>query len=413
MIDSQDDDMLAQRLRIMRIIHLAMTQGIILSGVVLVFMARGQEGPRPGRTPITSVIAAAFFVLNAGLALVLPSLLTRRMVREVAAGTWTWPSNRNEHRADHEGKEAIMPARQHGVSKGPLGGERRGASAKKATPLGTDLAITVPTAQGTLLSLTYWDVWFALVAAKDYGSELSGVIDCLKANKAVLLGRDSSERKRSHLRDLQGRLAANGLTVDDVVAAVSELARAELRRARKRVLEPTEREREWSEPMRNPPRKRLYAQALRGAWPRFPVSPESYADEIRSKFKKTGFYGENASFEVAHKLNRFVEGANKLMAKKRAAEAQALLRAWLTVVIELIEMADDSYGCIGDSFHEGFGAYLKISLAQTGIDDAVFFADLLSLLIWEDYGLTRRQSEGYLSGLAAEQADWCIAYLRQ
>jgi hypothetical protein len=89
------------------------------------------------------------------------------------------------------------------------------------------------------------------------------------------------------------------------------------------------------------------------------------------------------------------------------------LRAWLTVVIELMEMADDSYGCIGESFQQGFKTYLNLPLAQTGIDEAVFFADLLSLLIWEDYGLTWRPSEGYFRGLTGPQGDWCIGYLRQ
>jgi hypothetical protein len=212
---------------------------------------------------------------------------------------------------------------------------------------------------------------------------------------------------------LQNRLAAAGVTVADVLAASGDLARTELRRARKRVLEPTEREREWSAAMRQTPRKRRYAESLRGAWPRFAVSPEPYAAEIRSRFKTTGFYGENASFGVARKPDRFLERADKLSAAGRHAEAQALLRAWLTVVIELMEMADDSYGCIGDSFRQAFATYLEIPLRETGIDEAAFFADLLGLLIWEDYGLTWCGTEGYFRGLTPAQADWCIAYLRR
>ena len=272
---------------------------------------------------------------------------------------------------------------------------REWQSPKKPMPLGTDLAVTVPAVQGEPLPLTYWDVWFALVAAKDCGGDLNRLAERLGEEKTVLpFGRESAERKRSHLRDLQKRLAVAGLRVEDVLAAVGPLTGTELRRARKRVLEPTEREREWSAAMRQTPRKRRYAQALRGTWPRFPVSPEPYAAEIGSRFKATGFYGENASFGVARKLDRFLERADKLLAAVRHGEAQALLRAWLTVVIELLEMADDSYGCIGDSFQQGFATYLRIPLPQTGIDEAVFFADLLTLLIWEDYGLTWRQTEG-------------------
>jgi hypothetical protein len=43
----------------------------------------------------------------------------------------------------------------------------------------------------------------------------------------------------------------------------------------------------------------------------------------------------------------------------------------------------------------------------------VFFADLLTLLIWEDYGLTWRQTEGYFRNLSRSQGDECMVYLRQ
>jgi hypothetical protein len=146
---------------------------------------------------------------------------------------------------------------------------------------------------------------------------------------------------------------------------------------------------------------------------RFPVSPEPFAAEVWSKFKTTGFYSENASFGVARKLDRFLERADKLLKKGRYAEAQALLRAWITVVIELIEMADDSFGRIGDSFGAGFKTYLGIPLAETGIEEPVFFADLLDFLIWEDYGFTWKRTDGYFRKLTPEQADFCIAHLRK
>ena len=95
------------------------------------------------------------------------------------------------------------------------------------------------------------------------------------------------------------------------------------------------------------------------------------------------------------------------------AQAQAMLRAFLTVVIELMEVADDSFGCLGDSFRDGFAQYLAIPLDATGIDATVFFHDLLTLLIWEDYGLTYEQTEGYFAGLTPEEGDLCIEYVQQ
>ena len=85
----------------------------------------------------------------------------------------------------------------------------------------------------------------------------------------------------------------------------------------------------------------------------------------------------------------------------------------MTVVIELMSHADDSFGSIGMSFDDGFAAYLKIPLDETGIDEEVFFPDLLDFLIWEDYGLTDDRIEGYFKGLTPAQADLCIDHLRR
>ena len=90
-----------------------------------------------------------------------------------------------------------------------------------------------------------------------------------------------------------------------------------------------------------------------------------------------------------------------------------MLRAFLSVVIELMPVVDDSFGCVGDSFHDGFAKYLAIPLEATGIESAVFFHDLLRLLIWEDYGLTYDQTDRYFERLTPEESDLCIDYLRQ
>jgi hypothetical protein len=85
----------------------------------------------------------------------------------------------------------------------------------------------------------------------------------------------------------------------------------------------------------------------------------------------------------------------------------------LTVIVELMGKADGSSVWIGISFKEGFRAYLKIPIDQTGIDEAVFFPDLLDFLIWEDYGLTYDQIEGYFKGITPAQADLCVEHLRR
>jgi hypothetical protein len=108
-----------------------------------------------------------------------------------------------------------------------------------------------------------------------------------------------------------------------------------------------------------------------------------------------------------------LERVVSLLNRDQYAQAQAMLRAFLTVVIELTPVVDDSFGCVGSSFHDGFAKYLAIPLAETGIERAVFFHDLLMLLIWEDYGLTYDQTDRYFERLTPEESDLCIDYLRQ
>src|SRR4029450_10364048 len=61
----------------------------------------------------------------------------------------------------------------------------------------------------------------------------------------------------------------------------------------------------------------------------------------------------------------------------------------------------------------GFPTHLARPRDATGIDVTVFFHDLLTLLIWEDYGLTYDQTEGYFAGLTPDEGDLCITYVQQ
>jgi hypothetical protein len=283
---------------------------------------------------------------------------------------------------------------------------------KRPTVAGPDLALTLPTPQGRSLDLSYWDLWFTLVAVKDFGGDLDRLAARIKEPSGFFYSRDSIERKRWHLRDLKRRLEEASVTPAQFVEAAGARAKTEKRRALTKVMESLHREQEFSEPMRNTPRRRRYPLALRGYWDRFPVSPQPYYETIGSHYQSKGFYSESMSFRIARTLDRYAEEAVKLLESGEAAQAQALLRAWMTVIVELMERADDSSGSIAMSFDEGFRAYLKIPLDQTGIDESVFFPDLLDFLIWEDYGLTDEGIEGYFRGLNDRQANLCVEHLR-
>jgi hypothetical protein len=304
-----------------------------------------------------------------------------------------------------------MPKKK-GSDEYPSSQESPSSAPKKPTILGTDHALTVPTTQGTSLELSNWDLWFSIVAVMMNDGDLDRLANRIKEERGFYYDRRSVERKRCHLRDLKRRMDEASIIPADIVLAAPDLAKTEKRRAIKKVSESIQREREFSEPMRNTPRERRFPHALRGYSNKFPVSPKSYAKRIGANFRSKTFYSKNASFGIARTLDGYVEEAKKLLAAGKAAEAQALLRGWMTVIIELIEKADDSFGSIGMSFDEGFRAYLKIRPDQTGIDERVFFTDLLDFLIWEDYGFTDDGIEGYFRRLNQRQADLCVEHLR-
>lgn len=286
------------------------------------------------------------------------------------------------------------------------------AVVKKSTPVGRDCALVLPTASAQPLELSYWDLWFALVADADFDGSWDRFVEHLRWQKNQGGSSRLVERKLSHLRELERRLRQANVEISAIVAQIDQLP-GELRRARNQVLTREPREYEWSDAMRHTPRQRRYAYALRGFWPCFPASPASYAARLASQFATRRWFSENQSFGLARKLDTFLDEVASVIQQDQYAQAQAMLRAFLTVVIELMEVADDSFGCLGDSFRDGFAKYLAIPRDETGIDATVFFHDLLTLLIWENYGLTYEQTEGYFAGLTPDEGDLCIAYVHQ
>jgi hypothetical protein len=290
--------------------------------------------------------------------------------------------------------------------------EQEAGNQNKVAVSGPNTALSFRGVHGKSLELSYWDLWFCLVAVKMHDGDLDRLAKRIKEEKGLFYNREWIERKRWHLRDLQARLESAGITPVEVVRVAGDLAKTEMRRALKKVMDSCGRPNEWSEPMRNSPRTRRHAHALRGFWDRFPVSPRLHEKKIAGHFRSRDYYPESMSFRIARTLDGYADQAKELLEAGKAAEALALLRGWMTVIIELMEKADDSCGSLGMSFGEGFAVYLKMPVHLTGIEEAVFFPDLLDFLIWEDYGLTYRQLDGYFGGLNEAQADICINHLR-
>jgi hypothetical protein len=284
---------------------------------------------------------------------------------------------------------------------------------KPVVPIATEVALSIATPAGGTLALSYWDVWYILLASDRFEADLDRLALELRELRHSSLGSDAAKRKLSHLRDLQQRLARSGIGVPDILAALPpDLVTAERRRAYGRIVKHNQRSYELSEAMRTLPAERFCNSALRGLWAPFPVSPQPYHDQLRAKFNWGRCYGEDASWALAEKLDAAAAAACKLEDKGKFAEAFAALRATLTVAIELIAIADDSFGCIGQSFQDAFKLYLAFPRQKVGVSPQGFLEDLLELLVFEDYGLMDGCTDGFFAPLSSGEGDFCLAYLR-
>jgi len=284
---------------------------------------------------------------------------------------------------------------------------------KAIVPVATDLALSIVPATGGSLNLSYWDVWYALLTTERFEGDLNRLAVELRTLRGGMSGDDATKRKLSHLRDLQQRLTTAGLGVSDILAALPpDMAKAERRRAYGRIIKHNQRSYELSEPMQTLPGERFCSIALRGLWAPFPVSPQPYYEQLRAIFNWGRCYEEDASWGLAKKLDAATAAACKLEDKGKCAEALAALRATLTVAIELVQIADDSFGCIGQSFEDAFKHYLAFPCQKAGISSEGFLTDLLELLIFEDYGFTSGHTDGFFATVTAEEGDFCLTYLR-
>jgi len=74
---------------------------------------------------------------------------------------------------------------------------------KKSTPMGPDGALVLSAASEQALALSYWDLWFALVADADFDGSWDRFVAHLQWQKKQGGASRLAERKLSHLRDLQ------------------------------------------------------------------------------------------------------------------------------------------------------------------------------------------------------------------
>lgn len=65
------------------------------------------------------------------------------------------------------------------------------AGVKQPAPAGSECALVLSVPSKPALALSYWDLWFALVADADFAGSWERFVEHLRAQKATGLARDS------------------------------------------------------------------------------------------------------------------------------------------------------------------------------------------------------------------------------
>ncbi|HSH01737.1 MAG TPA: hypothetical protein VLL52_04400 [Anaerolineae bacterium] len=258
--------------------------------------------------------------------------------------------------------------------------------------------------------MTNWDLWFLVVLCNQFDSDWDKMVDVLRQRaKNSLSERDTFESKLSHLQKLRQLLIDKQLTIDGCLGDdITTLLKKEKRKAETKILKQPLVYKDMSDWMINTPRKLAYEHALRGYWNEFPIPPTIYEQPMEHLFKTRGYYKANESFALETKLSNYLDKQ-----EKNANDAQlfSLYRAFLTVMLEYIEMIDDSYGVIGTLYGQVFEGYVSLPRPPRGMSLEIFFQDLLELLIWEDYGFTWHEKPAFFAALTPDETDICVHIL--
>lgn len=255
-----------------------------------------------------------------------------------------------------------------------------------------------------------WDHWFLLLILGDDHGDWAHLRDRLRAKRrGAGFERDDAEAKLSHLADLETRWASLGDRAREHLRRECRDHRL-LRRARAKILEQAVGGREKTTPMRETPRVRLRERALRGYWPRFPVSPAKYDEVFRRTSQARDFHSERATFGLARRLDAQVE--RELRRAVRPAERVAVLRAFLTSMMLAMECADDSCGVLGDLAHDHFPTYFAVPWREARLSADLYYRDFLEFAIWEDYGLLWQKTASFFDAVGAEHVPLVDGLLR-
>lgn len=251
-------------------------------------------------------------------------------------------------------------------------------------------------------TFVHWDRWFLAVLTTDFGGDWTALKEAVKERCARSYGHhDDVERKMSHLNELRDRLERQELAPEDCLDEES-LDRKVLYKARRKLFDQEAYEgRAQTESMRNTPARLLRAQALRGHWDAFPISPEPYEAAFASELEERDFYPKNSTFGLVRGLERLLDEEDGQCPD--AASRLACYRGFLTAVLHAMDHLDDCFGVVGDLFRERLTTYICLPWEDTGITPEAYYQDFLEFAVWDSYALTDRRLDRFFRSITKER----------
>jgi hypothetical protein len=239
--------------------------------------------------------------------------------------------------------------------------------------------------------------------ALDEPRGLRGMRASFRARAKTETGDRAAEAMLAQIDDLQSRLAALDVTPERALDDEERASEWLKKKAFKRVWH--DRPNAKTHAMNHPPRRVLELRALRGHWPSFPQDPAQYEPLFRGVARDARGSRWSDTASVAMRFEDIVEAeSQRLLCPYRRL---ALHRCALTVIIECMDLVDDSGGDMGEAYRSIERRYVEF-VREAELD--VLLRDLLELVIWEDYGLTQA-AESLLGTLTEERADIAVREL--
>lgn len=232
---------------------------------------------------------------------------------------------------------------------------------------------------------SHWDRWYSAVCLAEADGDWSRLAEALATRPGRVHISSDAEAKLSHLDDLVARLAGAGLGPADLTEG---LDKAEMAKARRKVLDQGLSGRDLTRAMRHTPRRRLLNRALRGSWAAFPVDPSDAYAAFSADVEEAGYVGKGGTFELVRELEADIAAVVDDAADD-PARLLAARRAALTAVQRVAHRADDSYGVIGELGQTTWEGYVGTPWRDL-VAPGVYWRDIAELVVFDDYAHLHR-----------------------